>query len=85
MGVLRDFFSSLLGAANQRLVAINRADPVAMRAEAIHYEAFREHAARLSDPESSSTLRLANDLAIGHRALGRVDDAARLEEEVGGG
>ena len=75
-------FDVALEAATGRLSTINRDDPVAMRVEVIHYEAFRRHAVRLSGSESSTSLRLANNLAIGCRALGRNKDAARLDEET---
>lgn len=75
-------FDVALKAATDRLSIINQDDPVAMRAEVIHCEAFREHAARLYDPESSACLRLANSLAVGYITLGRNEDAVRLDEET---
>ena len=74
-------FEDAMGAANERLVAIAEADPVAMRAEVAHYEAFREHALRALGAEDPASLSLATNLAAGYRDLGRYEEAVRLDEE----
>ncbi|PKB72473.1 MAG: hypothetical protein BZY87_00010 [SAR202 cluster bacterium Io17-Chloro-G6] len=65
-----------------RIAAINTDDPVTMRGEVAHHEALHIHAKREKTSENHSTLDLSNNLAGGYRALGRTEEAVKLDEET---
>ena len=72
----------VLARANARLVAINEDDPVSLRAELIHHEALHSPTKRGLGADDGSVLDFQNNLAIGYRMAGRVEDAIRLWEQT---
>ncbi|MCH8184467.1 MAG: tetratricopeptide repeat protein, partial [Chloroflexi bacterium] len=77
-GSVRD----VLGRARLRLKAIDKDDPVALRAELVHHEAMHSHAQQQLGVEDESVLSLQHSLAIGYWTAGRNDDAIRLDEQT---
>ena len=61
---------------------INMDDPVAFRREVAHFERLLALARAQFGPEDPRSLAFANNLAIGYDAVGRVDEAIRLDEET---
>ena len=71
---------SALARALGRLVTINRDDPVALRAEIVHYERIHSQTRMALGGDDTSVLVFASDLAIGYWTAGRYEEAIGLDE-----
>ena len=72
----------VLARARVRLTQINKDDPVALRSEVVHYETIHSQAQRRLGPDEDSVLSFANSLAVGHTALGHIQEAIGLDEKI---
>ena len=72
----------VLARANVRLAQISKDDPVALRAEMVHYEATHSQAQVRLGPDVEIVLSFGDSLANGYRTAGRTEDAIRLWEQT---
>jgi pentatricopeptide repeat protein len=71
---------AVLARTHSRLTLIAQDDPVALRAELVHYEALHSQARDRLGTDEESVLSLGNSLAIGHSTAGRIQEAIELDE-----